>query len=188
MSQMKIKIVAVELGNATTKTGKPYEFAEVTYKNLTFENKVESKKIMPFGSKEVLDTLKDAKPGDVFTILREKDDAGYWQWIGIAVGDTEIETTSSTVQKTSAKTTTATPTPKSTFETPEERAKKQVYIIRQSSLATAVEFMNHNNKNYKLSDLLDIANQLQAFVFEKETVTIPEVALPATDFDDDIPL
>lgn len=34
----------------------------------------------------------------------------------------------------------ATPSPKSTYETPEERAKKQVYIVRQSALNQAIAF------------------------------------------------
>ena len=41
--QMKIKVVAVEVGNGKTKSNKDYQFLEVTYKNISFDNKVESK-------------------------------------------------------------------------------------------------------------------------------------------------
>ncbi len=87
MSNMQIKIVAVELNTAKTKTGKDYQVVEVTYKNLSFDSKVESKKHNQYGDKTVFNALKDANPGDVFTIERKKDDAGYWQWVGIGTGD-----------------------------------------------------------------------------------------------------
>jgi len=85
MSQMIIKIVDVDVQKGTTKTNKTYEFLEVSYKNMTFDGKAESKKVMPFGSKEVFATLKDAKKNDVFTLLREKNDGGFWEWVGIVL-------------------------------------------------------------------------------------------------------
>lgn len=182
MSQMIIKIVAVEVGNAVTKTNKDYKFLEVTYKNVSFDNKVELKKILPFGSKEVFATLESAKPGTVFTILREKDKDGYWQWIGIAVGETKLETTMAADNPKPAQAATA--TPKSTFETAEERAKRQMLIVRQSSLTSAIAFLNHNNKNYVLNDVINLADTFYNYVFDlglTAKVTIPEL-------EEDIPM
>ena len=174
-SQMVIKVVDVEVGKGTTKTNKPYEFLEVQYKNVTFENKPEAKKIMPFGSKEVFATLKEAVKGDVFTILREKDDAGYWQWVGIAAGEVEIETTTQKGETAVKPATTA--APKSNFETAEERAKRQVLIVRQSCLSNAVEYLNHNKKNYTEADLFAVAENLYSWVFENPfKVNAAEVA------------
>ena len=157
--QMKIKVVAVEVGNGKTKTQKDYKFLEVTYKNLSFDGKVESKKIMPFGSKEVFKELENAQSGDVFTLLREKDNDGYWQWVGISAGDVEIE------QSASAAPAAATAAPKaggaapakSTFETPEERAKKQIYIVRQSSLATAVDLLKTDKKVPSVDEVIAVS-------------------------------
>jgi len=118
MSQMIIKIIDVDQQSAKSKTGKPYDFLEVSFKNMTFQEKAETKKIFPFGSKEVFDTLKRASKGQVYSVLREKDDAGYWQWIGIQEGEVQMETTS---KGEPAKAGGGVAT-KSTFETPEERA------------------------------------------------------------------
>ena len=71
MSTMKIQVVNVDVQEGKTKTNKPYEFLDVMYKNLSFDNKAEAKKIMPFGSKEVFATLKSAQKGDVLTTYRD---------------------------------------------------------------------------------------------------------------------
>ena len=181
-SQMVVKIIDVEVGKAMTKTNKPYEFLEVAYKNVTFENKAETKKVMPFGSKEVFATLKDAVKGDVFTILREKDDAGYWQWVGIAVGETEIETAKGDVAVKPA----TTAAPKSNFETAEERAKRQVLIVRQSCLSNAIEYLNHNKKNYGVDELYSLAADMYAWVFGNAQ-TVATTKAPELD-DEDIPM
>lgn len=182
-NQMIIKVVAVEIVGAKTKTGKDYEYLDVMFKNLTFEGKAESKKIMPFGSKEVFATLKAATSGQVFTVLRTKDDAGYWQWDGIAAGEQQIEV-ATTGTKTMAQPATA--APKSNFETAEERAKRQMLIVRQSAISSAVAFLSHNNKNYKLQDVLDTANAFYEYVFQTG-VKVPTATLPEID-DEDIPM
>ena len=179
---MIIKIVAVEVGNGVTKTGKDYKFLDVMFKNVSFDNKAESKKIMPFGSKEVFATLEAAKAGETFTVLREKDKDGYWQWIGIAAGQVTMETTMPT--DTGKPAIAATAAPKSNFETAEERAKRQVLIVRQSCLSNAVEYLNHNKKNYTEADLFAVAENLYSWVFENPfKVNAAEVAA----VDEDIP-
>lgn len=183
-NEMKIKVINVEVGNATTKTGKDYKFLEVFYKNISFQDKAESKKVMPFGSKEVFATLEAAKPGTVFTLLREKDKDGYWQWIGIAEGDVQIETTS-TPSSSSGPAKSATPAPKSTFETPEERAKKQVYIVRQSSINAAIETLKTDKKAPTVDEVLTVAKQYEAYVFSMD---IPKAEkMPELPEDDDVP-
>ena len=181
--QMKIKIVAVEAGSGVTKANKPYDFLEVTYKNLSFGDKVENKKVMPFGSKEVFATLKGSTGGDVFTLQREKDNAGYWQWIGIAAGDVQIEQSGSTAGASAAKS--ATPSPKSTFETPEERAKKQVYIVRQSSISAAIETLKTDKKAPTVQEVLAVAKQYEQYVFGIAEVAATE-KLPEQDEEDDV--
>ena len=187
--EMKIKVVAVEAGKGTTKTGKDYKFIEVTYKNLSFDGKTESKKIMPFGSKEVMATLEGSSAGDVFTILREKDNDGYWQWVGIAEGDVTIEKTGTTAPAGAAPTKAATPA-KSTFETPEERAIKQVYIVRQSSISAAIDTLKTDKKNPSKEEVVELARYYESYVFgqlEKVAVANP-VKAPDFDPDEDIPL
>lgn len=184
MSTMKIQVVNVDVQEGKTKTNKPYEFLDVMYKNLSFDNKAEAKKIMPFGSKEVFATLKSAQKGDVFTIVREKDDAGYWQWISILEGDQEVETAKPAGAGAATKAATA---PRSNFETPEERAQRQILIVRQSCLSNAVEYLNHNKKNYTQDDLFAVASNFFSWVFE-QPVAAKTAELPALEEDDDIPL
>ena len=188
-NQMQIKVANVEVGSGTTKAGKPYEFLDLMYKNLSFDNKAESKKIMPFGAKEVFATLKNAQPGDVFTVLREKDDAGYWQWVGISEGDAPIQQETTNKGQTTAPAKTTAQPAKSTFETPEERAKKQVYIIRQSSLSTAVDLLKTDKKVPAVDEVIQVAKLFEDYVFGRNLDADPVQGnkLPELPADDDIP-
>lgn len=181
MSDLKIKVVATATADKKTKTGKDYIELEVTYKNLTFQEKVESKKLNPFGNKQVYDTLKNSSAGDVFTIQRVKE-GEYWQWVGISEGGSAVPSTSA------AKPSGATATPKSTYETPEERAKKQVYIVRQSSIGAAIETLSVGAKAPpKKEDVVELAKYYEGYVFGKEEAPKLAELPPNDDLEDDIP-
>ena len=141
MSEMCIEVKSVDIVKATTKTGKPYEFIDLMYKNKSFQDKVEGKKVMPFGNKEVFETLKNSDKGDVFYIGRTKNADGFWDWDKISQVPNESKEVGH--QETSTK---AAPTASKSqpWETPEDRAKKQLYIIRQSSLTNAVNTLVGN--------------------------------------------
>lgn len=188
MSNMQIKIVAVELNTAKTKTGKDYQVVEVTYKNLSFEGKVESKKHNQYGDKTVFNALRDASPGDVFTIERKKDDAGYWQWVGIGTGNDAPSAPSA--KPSGGATTASNPAPKSNWETPEERAKKQVYIIRQSSIGHAIETLKTDKKNPSVDEVLHVAKIFEDYVFGVNLdADLPKAEkLPVFDEDEDVPM
>ncbi len=190
MSTMKIKVMYVEEGKAKTKTGKDYVFIDVSYKNLSFQDKPENKKINQFSAKEVFATLRAAQPGDVFTLVREKDDAGFWQWISIAAGDVEIEQAKPQGAAPAATKGTGPVgvAAKSTFETPEERAIKQVYIVRQSSISAAIETLKTDKKAPTVDEVLAVAKQYEAYVFAKEEVKVDNPVNLDFDPDEDIPL
>jgi hypothetical protein len=182
MSQMIIKVIDVEVNTGKTKTGKDYEFLEVAFKNVSFQDKAETKKVMPFGSKEVFNVLRKATKGQVFTIHRTKNEGGYWDWDGIAEGEVTIETADKGAgPATKAPATTA----KSTFETPEERAKKQLYIIRQSSLSNAIEVLKTDKKNPTVEEVLQTSDIFVDYVMgvnlEADKPKLPELD------EDDIP-
>lgn len=173
MSQLKIKVINVEV----TSTEK-YKMAEVTFKNLDFD-KTESRKIPSFKNPEVFNTLAASKSGDTFTVETVKD-GQYWQWTKITAGTTGSVSTASN----------ATGTPvagssgfiRNTYETPEERAKKQVYITRLSALSTAVAALGVGGKAaLKSSDVVKEARAYEAYVFGND----PVKAL--TDMPDDLP-
>lgn len=181
---MKIKFISVESSDKKTKTGKDYVEIEVTYKNIDFQEKVESKKLNPFGNKDVYNTLKSAKQGDFFEIERSKNDAGFWDWIGISSVSGVNSAPESTGKGAGA---TSYTSPKSTYETPEERAKKQVYIVRQSSISAAIDTLKTDKKAPTKEEVVDLAKYYEAYVFGVDQQPVPLADLPTLNTDDDIP-
>lgn len=182
---MQIKFISVESVDKVTKTNKPYVELEVAYKNIDFGDKLEVKKLNPFGNKDVYNTLKTAKSGEVYDIERVKNEGGFWDWVSIKGGNA-AQTPSQTA--TVASGSTSFTSPKSTYETADERAKKQVYIVRQSSISAAIETLKTDKKNPSVQDVIETARQYEAFVFGQETKPVLLADLPPNDEDDDIPM
>lgn len=179
---MQIKFISVESVDKVTKTNKAYVELEVAYKNLDFQDKLEVKKLNPFGNKDVYNTLKSAKNGDIFDVERVKNDAGFWDWTAIKSGSAPAQNTPQTSTVASGSTSYA--SPKSTYETAEERAKKQVYIVRQSSIGAAVETLKTDKKNPTPAEVLVVAKQYEDYVFGKDQQPIPLADLPPNNEDD----
>ena len=155
---MQVTIMSVQVNTVPTAKGS-YQVAEIAFKDK--EGKISGKKLMSFNHKEVFDTLKLAKSGETYQVKTEKNDKGYWDWVSVSQGET-VEAASSVGNK-------ATASPKSTYETPEERAKKQVYIVRQSSISAAVSLLAANGgKKNTPQDVINTAKQFEAFVFDTE--------------------
>ena len=174
---MNITILNVQSTTQTNKAGKPYQMLEVAFKNNTF-GKVESKKLMPFGAqKAAFDALANAQAGAVFEVTVVKNDQGYNDWTAITQAPPgSINNAAVTSAKPTAGNVTQV---KSTYETPEERAKKQVYIIRQSSLSSAISMLTPGAKSpLKVSEVLDIADELFNWVMQN-----PEAAVKQDLFD-----
>lgn len=183
MSNLQIKVVALEVVTVPTAKGS-YQTIDLTYRNVTFENKVETKKIMSFNHKDVFNTLKSAQAGDVYTVSRAKNDKGYWDWTAIAAGDAAPAATSAS----GGSGVTTTPA-KSSFETAEERAKKQVYIVRQSSITAAIAVLKTDKKNPTVEEVINTAKEFEAYVFETGKVVPAAVkAIPVPVEDDDVPM
>ena len=142
---MRIEIINVQAATKPTKTGKTYVQLDVAYKNLTREGKIEGKKIMPFQNPDVHANLQKATMGQVFEVTTVKE-GEYWQWSNVQEvakgGSVEPQTSSAASSGYASK---GTPSPKSTYETPEERAARQRLIVRQSCLSNAVETLNLHN-------------------------------------------
>ena len=184
---MLIKFISVETIDKVTKTNKPYVELEVAFKNLDFQEKLEVKKLNPFGNKDVYNTLKSAKNGEVYDIERVKNDGGFWDWVAIKSGGA-AQSTSQT--STIASGSTASPSPKSTYETADERAKKQVYIVRQSSITAAISTLKTDKKSPSLEEVISAAKVYEAYVFGLTPVAgaVALADLPPLDEDDDIPM
>lgn len=150
---MKVSIISVSISSKQSKAGKGYQNAEVVYKNLD-SGKVENKNITQYST--IFKAVADAQSGQVFDVKSEKNDGGYWEWTSF-VRDTN--------PAAAAATSVATPAKGGTWETPEERAKKQVYIIKQSSLSAAVAMLTPGAKTaLSVDQVVAVAQQLTDFV------------------------
>ena len=171
--QFTIEILAV------TPTTKPTAKGSYTQLDVAFkkDGKTEGKKIMSFGAgKKAYEVLKGAQFGQTFTITSEKNEqSGYWDWVDASNG--------AVASGSSPSRATPTTSPKSTYETPEERAKKQVYIVRQSSISAAVELLKTEKKQPTAQEVISTAKEFEAYVFDLQAA--PAVELPE---DDDIPM
>jgi hypothetical protein len=191
----KIQIVVIDVAAPTfVKTAKGgYNFVEVAYKK---DGKVEGKKLMDFANKELFSFVKNnLKPGVTADVSLEKNEkSGYWDWVGVEVVEavaanapTEAATPASKPVPAESKAVGRVST--STYETPEERAlrrafeeRKQVLIVRQSSFSNALAVLELNKAKFTLDDVLDTAQLIVDWVYEKDT---PEQAIRG--MSDDIP-
>lgn len=170
--QLRIKIIAVEV----VKSAK-FSMAEVTFKNMDLD-KTESRKIPSFKNPEVFNTLSKALAGQEFTVSIIKD-GQYWVWEKLESGASGAAP--------AAATTTGYTSPKSTYETPEERAKKQVYITRLSCLSTAVATLQVGAKSPpKTSEVVAVAKQYSDYVFGSDAMS--DIANMSNDLPGDIDL
>ena len=158
-----------------------YKQAEIAYKDVA-KNQVTSKKIMSFNNPNVYKTLVDAKNGELYTVEMQKNDKGYWDWTAVTLGTAGKDAEATSTSKTFT-------APKSTYETPEERAKKQVYTVSQSSLSTAVELLKTDKKAPSVAEVLAVAQQFSDYVFGTNEGKVVSLAdLPPIDTDEDIPV
>jgi hypothetical protein len=155
---MLINIIDVGAPNThAAKNGRSYQSIEVTYKD--DQGQVKNKKLMSFSNPSVFNHIKDLTKGNQINLRTEKDAAGYWQWIGIE-GDKTVATETKTTPQAGGRVT------GSNYETKEERAARQVLIVRQSSLSSAVELLGPGKS---VEEVLEVAKQFEDYVFAKST-------------------
>ncbi len=162
-----------------------YEQLEVAYKNLA-DGKVNGKKLMSFVYPEVFKALDGAQAGVKFDIVLEKeasksDGKEYWQWTS-AVPASSAPSAASTqgVYKANV-------APKSNYETTEERAKRQVLIVRQSSLGSAIEFFALGKKTPTTGEVLSVAEEFNHYVFQTANGPAFDINNPLATLEDDLP-
>jgi hypothetical protein len=169
--QLNITILSVDIKTVPTAKGS-YQVADIAYKNNTFQGKVEGKKVMSFGATaNAFKVLAESAPQDTFEVTIVKNDKGYNDWTALTKADAGAPSTISA--PTASKTTVPT---KTTYETAEERAQRQVLIVRQSSVSSAVAMLVAGAKTPPTIDaVLGAAKAFEAYVFG-------ETASPEQDF------
>lgn len=133
---------------------------------VTYMDKGEEKKrnVVSFGdSSDAYHELKNAKDGDTFNIELKKD-GKYWNWVGAArtAGENKAENTEGSPAKAAV-------SYGRDFETAAERAAKQVYIVRQSSITASLHWMELNKvETPSVDQVIDVAKAFEAYVFSKD--------------------
>jgi hypothetical protein len=176
---MQVNIIDVGAPNThAAKNGRSYQSIEVTYKG--DNGQTATKKLMSFSNPSVFNHIKNLTKGDVVDVVTTKDDNGYWQWTNIGSGQG-----TATASATSSAPATGGKVSGSNYETKEERAARQVYIVRQSSISAAISTLSVGAKSSPNSaDVIKLAKEFEAYVFSKEEAAKgPEI----TDMQDDIP-
>lgn len=189
MSNLVIEVVNANVVQKTNKAGKPYNIVDLAYKNQSFGGKIEGKQIMDFAEKAAFATISNAPAGSVFTVERQKDNNGFWKWVSVTEGANAAPAAKPAFGVSAPAPTSK--TPKSTYETPEERAARQVMIVRQSSISSAVALAAANAKTkVHPEEIIEVAKKFEAYVMGHN-----EPTLVATDsamsgligLEDDIP-
>lgn len=133
-----------------------YKQATVKYSQ---DGEDKEKKIMSFAQKETYNTLVNANPGEVYEVKTVKD-GKFWNWEKATLQG--AGTSSDSGISTSKKSTGG-----GTWETAEERALRQVWIIRQSSISSAATLLQGKGT---VNDVLEAAKRFEAYVHGVEEV------------------
>ena len=178
---LNIEVINVQATTKPTAKGS-YIQLDVAFKRLD-TGKVEGKKVMSFTNKEVYDTLTKATNGQQLAVTTEKNEkSGYWDWTKVDA----LGAGSAAAAPSKAAGATSFTSPKSTYETAEERAARQVLIVRQSSLSAAVAVLKNDKKPADTKEVIDLADYFTRWVFQKD-VELPNKVDDIGEMEDDIP-
>ena len=126
------------------------------YKN--DQGQAQSKKLMSFANPAVFKAAQAWQKGDVVHVSTEKDANGYWQWTAVGSADAVTDTRSDTDAPAQAQaSSTKTRVTGSNYETKDERAARQIMIVRQSSLSNAVATLAIEGSNASANDVVPVS-------------------------------
>lgn len=178
-----MQISVIDVGQPTThagNNGRSYQMIEVAYKN---ENgQIQQKKLFSFRNPDVFKSAQTWEKGQAIHVQAEKNEKGYWEWIGLGEAAANSSPTPTTSKPSSNTRVTG-----SNYETKEERAARQVMIVRQSSISSAVSALTASNNVPSSEDILSLAKQFENFVMGNETPTPNKADGNVDNFEDDVP-
>lgn len=138
-----------------------YKKAEVTY---TWQGNNRRQTVMSFSNPDVFKTLESLKlPANVeveLTKVTGRDGTEYTNWAKITqtIGGESAPTASKPAGKVVG----------SNYETAEERAKRQLMIVRQSSVSNAISMLSagiNPGEKLQVTDVLEVAQEFVDFVY-----------------------
>ena len=167
---MQVNVVDVSsLNTHSAKNGRQYQSIEIMYKNDA--GQAQNKKLMSFANPAVFKAAQTWQKGDVVHVSTEKDANGYWQWTAVGTDATDVTdkrddgTTQGSAQADAKPSTRVTG---SNYETKDERAARQVMIVRQSSLANAVSTLAIEGSKASANEVINLAKQYEGYVLGKQ--------------------
>ena len=170
MKQLVGTVVAVDMeATITKKGGGTYEGVEFVFKDEEGKTQTKAFHNNTFKFNPALkNTLADLNKGDKFTAEMEKD-GDFWNWKKLSKGAVEDTETKQTSSQAPAAKQSYQPRPNDTYENKEERAARQVLIVRQSSISSAIAFCAQQKDFFKGTDdavgeVLNVAARFEAWV------------------------
>lgn len=160
---MQIKVVAV--GEPISKQGKKAAYSEIelTYKS---NDQTRSKKFFSF-KKQEYGIVQGMKPGEFYEVDAVKE-GDFWEWKSITKSDGSAPAATASAPSTGGSTGNGGGYQR---ESAEERALRQMYIVRQSAIASAV---NAVGAGKPIDTYLNFAREFEKFVFAKPVVEAPQ--------------
>jgi hypothetical protein len=146
-----------------TKVGQPYVKDKYGRLDVTYERdgKTTEKTLTAVGdTKKAADVIAAKGPG-AYEIKMEKvakGDKEFWNWVGAE----QLEATAKSASSTGS--TASTFKGSNTYETAEERVKKNLSIQRQNALGNALIYHKDSNATFTVVDVLDTARRFADFI------------------------
>lgn len=154
----KIKIQEVNIEEIRNGRNK-YDKATVVY---SFNGENRTQKLMSFSNPAVFAKVKAFKQGDEVVVTVTKDDKGYNQWA--SVEPSTQESPGSGAGKPASTRVTG-----SNYETADERARRQVLIVKQSCLAQAVASYGDDVAGTPIDNILNRSQQFVDWVMADDS-------------------
>lgn len=145
-----------------------YSKAAVTY---TYNGEARTQNIMSFTNPAIFKAVQE-KVGQEVEIQITKNAAGYNEWASL---DDIGSGASASSPPEGAPTKAAQPATRvtgSNYETPAERAARQVYIVKQSSISAAVALAANNKEKATPAEIIATAQTFVDYVFEKDLASL----------------
>ena len=159
-------LITVLKNEVTTPPGKTYQVCELGYR--TDDGKTKGMRIFNIvKNRAIFEAASNAKVGDVLEAQFQQSEKGFWEFGRLAATGEKQATTA--VSNSNA------PAPRGNWETSEERAAKQDFIIRQSSISSAISFFEGAKARPAVEDILKVADQFRNYVFGKPVISGDEI-------------
>lgn len=150
-----------------------YSKASVAYSS---NGEARTQNIMSFVNPDVFKKVQEMV-GQTVEVSLTKNSAGYNEWAAITNIDDikerppqEVSNVAVPVGLAAA----ATRVTGSNYETPAERAQKQVYIVKQSSITAAINLATLNNESPTPNEIIGVAQEFVNYVFDTPQEAVAE--------------